>query len=109
MIQPPSRKEFKIETPATYRIRVQGHIDPEWSELIGDMSITTDSTIDRNPVTNLVGYLIDQAALSGLLKALYELRIPILSVEDLDEKTEKDRKNNWLSVKKATPLFTDDN
>jgi proteasome assembly chaperone (PAC2) family protein len=37
-------------------------------------------------VTNLVGYLIDQAALSGLLKALYDLRILILSVENLDEK-----------------------
>ncbi len=86
MSQSPSRKEFKIETPATYRIRVQGHIDPEWSELIGDMSITTESTIDRNPVTNLVGYLIDQAALSGALKALYDLRIPILSVENLDER-----------------------
>jgi hypothetical protein len=85
MSQSPSRKEFKIETPATYRIRVEGHIDPEWSELIGDMSIMTESTIDRNPVTNLVGYMADQAALSGLLKALYDLRIPLLSVENLDE------------------------
>jgi hypothetical protein len=96
-----SRKEFKIETPATYRIRVQGHIDSEWSELIGDMSITTDLTTDRSPVTILVGYMADQASLSGLLKALYDRRIPLLSVENLDEKTEKDRQNNWLSVKKV--------
>ncbi len=88
MIQPPSRKEFKIETPATYRIRVQGHIDPEWSELIGDMSITTDSTTGKSPVTCLVGHLVDQAALSGMLKALYDQRIPILSVENLDERNE---------------------
>lgn len=86
MRQPPSRKEFKIETPATYRIRVQGHIDPVWSELIGDMSITTDSTTGKNPVTSLVGHLVDQAALSGVLKALYDQRVPILSVENLDEK-----------------------
>jgi hypothetical protein len=86
MTQQPSWKEFKIETPATYRIRVQGLIDSAWSEIIGDMSITTDSTIDKNPVTNLVGYLIDQAALSCVLKALYDLRIPILSVENLDER-----------------------
>ena len=87
MTQPPGRKEFKIETPATYRIRVQGQIDSAWSELICDMSIMTDSTPDKSPVTSLVGYLIDQAALSGVIKALYDLRIPLLSVENLDEKT----------------------
>jgi len=59
---------------------VQGHIDSEWSELIGDMNITTDSTTDKSPVASLV----DQAALSGVLKALYDLRIPILSVENLE-------------------------
>jgi len=75
-------KKFKIDTPATYRIRVQGHIDPAWSELIGDMSITTDSTTGKSPVTSLVGHLVDQAALSGVL----DQRIPILSVENLDEK-----------------------
>ncbi len=88
MRQPPSRKEFKIETPATYRIRVQGHIDSAWSELIGDMSITTDSTTGKSPVSSLVGHLVDQAALSGVLKALYDQRIPILSVENLDERNE---------------------
>ena len=81
-------KKFKIDTPATYRIRVQGDIDSAWSELIGDMSITTDSTTGKNPVTSLVGHLVDQAALSGVLKALYDQRIPILSVENLDERNE---------------------
>ena len=89
MIQQSSWKEFKIETPATYRIRVQGPIDSAWSELISDMSITTDSTTGKSPVTSLVGRLIDQAALSGVLKALYDQRIPILSVENLDERDRK--------------------
>jgi hypothetical protein len=89
MTQQPSWKEFKIETPATYRIRVSGHIDSAWSELIGDMSITTDSTTGKRPITSLVGRLVDQAALSGVLKALYDQRIPILSVENLDEKNGK--------------------
>ena len=89
MTQQPSWKEFKIETPATYRIRVPGHIDSAWSELIGDMSITTDSTTGKRPITSLVGRLVDQAALSGVLKALYDQRIPILSVENLDEKNGK--------------------
>ena len=85
MTQQPACKEFKVETPATYRIRVQGYIDSAWSELISDMSITTDATTGRGSVTTLVGRLVDQAALSGVLKALYDQRIPILSVENLDE------------------------
>jgi len=88
MTQRPYVKEFKIETPARYRIRVQGRIDPAWSEMIGDMRIAEDSTPGKSPVTTLVGHLVDQAALSGLLKALYDQRIPILSVENLDEKIE---------------------
>jgi hypothetical protein len=52
------------------------------------MSITTDSTTSKSPVTSLVGHLVDQAALSGVLKALYDQRIPILSVENLDERNE---------------------
>ena len=88
MPQSAELKKFKIETPATYRIRVPGHIDSAWSELIGDMSITTDSTTGKRPITSLVGRLVDQAALSGVLKALYDQRIPILSVENLDERNE---------------------
>ncbi len=87
MNQPVNMKEFKIETPATYRIRIQGHIDSAWSELITDMNITTDSTSGKIPVTSMVGHMVDQAALSGVLKALYDLRIAILSVENLDEKS----------------------
>jgi len=37
-------------------------------------------------IGELVGYLIDQAALSGVLNALYDLHLPLLSVENLDEK-----------------------
>jgi len=75
----------KFENPGTYRIRVQGPIDPAWLDMLGGMRISTDSTTDKETVTLLVGYLVDQAALSGVLKALYDLRIPLLSVENLDE------------------------
>jgi len=92
MSQLPAIKEFKIETPATYRIRVQGHIDSAWSEMICDMNITNDSTSGNSKVTSMVGHLADQAALSGVLKALYDLRIAILSVENLDEKSYKKAK-----------------
>ena len=69
--------------------------------MLGSMRISTDSTTGKETVTTLVGYLVDQAALSGVLKALYDLRVPLFSVDNLDEKTEKDRQNNWLSIKKG--------
>ena len=81
-----SRRRMRLETPATYRIRVQGRIDANWSDRLGGMSITDDTTADPPGVTILVGHLIDQAALSGILNALYDLRLPLLSVENLDEK-----------------------
>ena len=86
MSQQPEWKKFKLDTPATYRIRVQGQIDPVWSDSLGSMSITTDSTTENGQVTTLLGHLVDQAALAGVLKALYDLLLPLLSVEILDEK-----------------------
>ena len=35
-------------------------------------------------MTILVGRLADQAALSGVLNILYELHLPLLTVENLD-------------------------
>ncbi len=79
-------KGIKLETPANYRIRVQGHLDEDWSDRLGGMVITRAFTANKQPMTILVGNVIDQAALSGVLNALYELQLPLLSVENLDEK-----------------------
>ena len=78
-------KGFKIETPATYRIRVQGRLDQSWSDQLNGMAITHTGASDKMPVTILIGHLKDQAALSGVLNTLYDLRLPLLSVENLDE------------------------
>jgi hypothetical protein len=79
-------KGMKLETPATYRIRVQGKLAESWLDRLDNMSITPETTAHDPPVTILVGHLTDQAALSGLLNTLYEMHLPLLSVENLDEK-----------------------
>ena len=86
MDQPTEWKGLKPETPATYRIRVQGRLDSSWGDRLSGMAITADTSADHPPVTILVGHLSDQAALSGVLNTLYELHLPLLSVENLDEK-----------------------
>ena len=79
-------KGLKLETPATYRIRVQGKLDESWFDRLGNMAITPERAADKPSVSILVGHLPDQAALSGVLNTLYEMHLPLLSVENLDEK-----------------------
>jgi hypothetical protein len=74
---------LKLSTPARYRIRVKGILDEGWSDRLGGMEITTAGQGDEAPVTTLVGRLVDQAALFGVLNALYDYHYPLLSVEYL--------------------------
>ena len=86
MNHPTAWNGLKLETPATYRIRAQGRLDMSWSDRLGGMAITQITSRNEAPVTILVGLLRDQAALAGVLNALYNLQLPLLSVENLDEK-----------------------
>jgi hypothetical protein len=80
-LQPANRLGF--DSPATYRIGVQGHIPARWCDRLEGMTITERLSAAEPPVTTLVGELADQAALAGVLNTLYELHLPVLSVERL--------------------------
>ncbi|NQT82615.1 hypothetical protein HQ563_06305 [bacterium] len=70
-----------MEKAVAYKIQVQGELDERWSDRLGGMSITVDRSGEQKPLTTLVGHLRDQAALSGVMNTLYELHVPVLSVE----------------------------
>ena len=74
-----------VGLPATYHIQVIGQIDENWSNRLGGLTITSTRSDDRQVITSLKGTLIDQAALFGVLMALYDSRLPLLSVEFLGE------------------------
>ncbi len=74
-----------MDKPASYRIRVLGEVDPAWSDRLGGMDISVDRSGEDGPVTTLIGQLPDQAALSGVMEALYELHLRVLEVTCLDE------------------------
>ena len=78
-------KHLKLWAPATYRIKVEGKLDESWSDRLGGMRITTHKRKDQTTVTTLIGRVRDQAELTGVLNSLYELHLPILSVENLAE------------------------
>ena len=65
--------------PQVYVITVHGELEPYWSDRLGGMTITVHRTGD-GPVTILTGELVDQAALQGILQAVYDLGLPVVSV-----------------------------
>jgi len=74
------RPKLTLDRPATYRIKVPGELDASWSDWAGGMTITVESGGDDPPVTVLTGTVADQAALQGLLRRLYSLGLPLISV-----------------------------
>ena len=59
-----------------YEIRVEGHLDLEWSEWLDGLTISYDG--EGNTV--LRGSLVDQAALHGVLMKIRDLAVPLLAV-----------------------------
>ena len=76
--------DLTIDRPAIYCIRVVGFLDKNWSDRLAGLEIVCDEGQGRKVVTTLSGPLIDQAALFGVLNALYDMRLPLLSVECLE-------------------------
>lgn len=81
------RLEFRLrlDTSASYRIRLQGVLNKSWSDRMGGMDIVVYHEVSNAPVTILTGELVDQAALCSVLNSVYDLGYPLLSVECLDE------------------------
>jgi hypothetical protein len=71
------------DATAFYRIRIQGYLHESWADRMGGVTIETDSRPDGAPITVLSGQFQDQAALAGVLNTLYDLSLPLLSVECL--------------------------
>jgi hypothetical protein len=78
MIENAGRK-LSLDRPANYQIKVPGRLDESWSDWVEGMTIRIESKDDGPPFSILTGSL-DQAALQGLLRRLYSLGLPLVSV-----------------------------
>ena len=78
------KTRLRLDTPANYRIQVQGQLPERWSTWFGSMkmSIEGDTTV-------LTGYVADQPELHGLLSKIRDLGLPLLSVQHLEARTEQ--------------------
>jgi len=72
-----SKEEY--DEPALYEIRIKGHLDDRWTGRFDGLTLTRA----ENGVTLLTGAVVDQAALYGLLRAVRDLGVRLLSVTRL--------------------------
>ena len=60
-----------------YRFRVKGHLDRRWSDWFGGLAVH----LQEDGTTVMVGPVVDQAALHGVIARIRDLGLPLLSVK----------------------------
>jgi len=66
--------------PMILEVRIKGHLDDQWTDWFGGLTITLEKSGD----TLLTGPVVDQAALYGLLRRVRDLGLPLVSVNSID-------------------------
>ena len=61
----------------TYELRVKGLLDDHWSAWLGGLAVQRQ----EDGTTVLVGPVVDQAALHGVINRIRDLGLPLLSVQ----------------------------
>lgn len=71
----------EFDQSAAYQICLKGILDSSWSDWFGGFSITV-----KGDETFLIGSVIDQSALYGILSKINELGLSLISVNRLTNK-----------------------
>ena len=71
-------------TPATYRITVAEVLGEEWTDRTQGMAVSVLRSGSGGSCTELIGELPDEAALMGVLEALYAHGARLLRVEQVE-------------------------
>ncbi len=83
------------QVPATYQLRVDGHLGHHWSPWFGDLTLTHDS----DGTTSLTGVVCDQAQLHGLLMKVRDLGVTLISVALIDPRDSVDHQPDPVDQK----------
>lgn len=81
--KPPSNNQF-------YEIRIKGHLDAQWMTWFDGLTIT----LEEDGETLLSGSIADQAALHGVLKKVRDLGLPLVSVSQIKQHSNKEIEMN---------------
>jgi len=71
--------KLTLHQPAAYQIKVPGALDTLWVDDTSSLRVSVEESSTGQPITTLTG-IMDQAALQGLLRRLYGLGLPLISV-----------------------------
>ncbi|MBI9043489.1 MAG: hypothetical protein JEZ06_03335 [Anaerolineaceae bacterium] len=63
-----------------YEIKLKGHLNESWADWFDGMTFTHQN----HDTTTLIGEIVDQSALHGLLKKIRDLGLPLISVIQVD-------------------------
>jgi hypothetical protein len=74
-----ARQKLTLDSPRVYEIKVPGELDERWTDWNGKMTVTVERKDEGPSITVLTGAL-DQAALHSVLRRLYALGLPLISV-----------------------------
>ena len=74
-----AKRKLSLYQPVRYEIKIPGKLDEKRLDWNGGMSVTIESDRKSNPITILT-LTVDQAGLQGLLRYLYSLGLPLISV-----------------------------
>ncbi len=78
-----------------YEIKVQGELDQGWEVFFKGLAVMPDHTGKQaSRTTILVGPVIDQAALRGLLCKLWDLNLTLISVRRLESELAQEKRND---------------
>jgi hypothetical protein len=88
------RKRLTLDGLATYQITVPGKMDPSGLEWAEGMLVSCGQDGDSPPVTILTG-TFDQAGLHGILRRLYALGLPLISVTYIGQAEEDSSSDVW--------------
>ena len=75
-----SKQKTDSSQPTIYQIRIEGHLDDQWTDWFSGLTIA----LEENGDTLLSGPIADQAALFGLLKKVRDLGMPLISVNRIE-------------------------
>ena len=78
-------KRMRLDEPARYRITIQGRLDEQWVNYFDGMTVSIDNQDRDFTQTTLTGFVLDQAALHGLLNRIRDLGLPLLLVERIKD------------------------
>jgi hypothetical protein len=69
-----------IDKPIVYEIKLQGHLDKDWSSWLDEMTISYNDSC-----TILTGEMADQSELRGLLSKVWDMNQTLVSVNRIEK------------------------